>query len=249
MNDFQNNLAIFIILFSSTALIFLIIFRKKYIFNIIKNPAFNILRKYIGISIEQGKNIHMSIGNSGITEVSGASSLLSLSILDKIYQLSSMSDKPPIVTSGSGDLSILSKDIIHSSYRKLNALERYIPDNGYLTGPTRFSYVAGAMPESLIDDSSTLILVGNLGPEVILLTDAARRKKASSFGSTNTLLGQAAIFAGSDETLIGENLFAIPGSLSKDPIYDASLHVHDLLRWITIMVLVLGSVIKLFGII
>lgn len=247
MNNFQNNLAIFIILFSSIALIFLIIFRKKNIFNITKNPAINSLRKYIGLSIEQGKRIHISIGNSKIIQVSGSASLISLSVIEKIFQIGSMSDKPPIVTSGSGDLSILSKDVIHASYRKLNALEKYIPDSGYLSGPTAFSYIAGAMPESLIDDSSTLILIGNFGPEVVLLSDAAYRKKAFSFGSTNSLLGQAAIFAGTDDTLIGEDLFALPMSVSKEPIYKASLHVQDLLRWITIVVLLIGSIIKFVG--
>ena len=247
MNNFQNNLAIFIILFSSITLIILVFLREKNIFHIKNNPAVRSLRKYIGLSIEQGKRIHVSIGNSKIIQVSGAASLISLSVLEKIFHLSSMSDKPPIVTSGSGDLSILSKDIVHASYRKLNALEKYNPDNEYLSGPTAFSYIAGAMPESLMDDSSTLILVGNFGPEVILLSDAARRKKAFSFGSTNSLLGQAAIFAGTDDTLIGEDLFAIPMSVSKEPVYEASLHVQDLLRWITIVILLIGSIIKFIG--
>jgi hypothetical protein len=249
MNDFQNSLAVFTILFSGIALILLIIFRKKKIFTVIRNSVLDRLRKQIGLSIEEGKKIHVSMGNSGVIQESGASALISLSILDKIYKLSSMSDKPPIVTSGSGDLSLLSKDIIHASYRKMNAVEKFEPDKGYLSGPTGYSYIAGAMPESLKDDSSTLILAGNFRPEVILLIDAARRNKAFSFGSTTSLLGQAAIFAGTDETLIGENLFAIPGSISNDPVYDASLYVHDLLRWITIIILILGSFIKLLGII
>ena len=68
MNNFQNNLAIFIILFSSIALIILIIFREKNIFHIKNNPAVRSLRKYIGLSIEQGKRIHISLGNSKVIQ-------------------------------------------------------------------------------------------------------------------------------------------------------------------------------------
>ena len=92
MNDFQNSLAVFTILFSGIALIMLIIFRKKKIFTVIRNSVLDRLRKQIGLSIEEGKKIHVSMGNSGVIQESGASALISLSILDKIYKLSSMSD-------------------------------------------------------------------------------------------------------------------------------------------------------------
>jgi hypothetical protein len=248
MNDYQNNLAIFIILILSITLVILTLIRKFDRYEIRKIPSLENLRKYIGLSIEQGKKVHFSLGKSKITQVSGQSSLISLASLENVYHLSSMSDRPPMVTSGSGDLSILSKDIIQSSYRKINALDQYEPDYGYLTGPTNFSYLAGAMPESLNDDTSALILIGNFGSEIVLLTDAARRKNAMCFGATDSLLGQAAIYASTDDSVIGEDLFAIPENLSKKPVDKASLHVQDLLRWATIATLIFGSMLKLFGV-
>ncbi len=248
MSNFQNNLAIFIILILSIALVILVLIRKLNFFEIRSNPSIDNLKKYISLSIEQGKKVHFSLGNSKINQVSGESSIVALASLDKVYQLSSMSDLPPMVTSGSGDLSILSKDVIQSSYRKINALDHYDPDNGYLTGPTNFSYLAGTLPESMNEETSTLILIGNFGSEIVLLTDAARRKNAMSFGATDSLLGQAAIFASTDDAVIGENLFAIPENISKEPVYKASLHVQDLLRWVTIAVLFFGSLLKLIGI-
>jgi hypothetical protein len=171
-----------------------------------------------------------------------------LSTLDRIAALSMISDRPPIATSGEGSLSILSQDELRSSYRDGNALEQYDQDRGRLGGVSPLSYAAGVLPVIRDDQVSANILVGNFGPEVGLMTDAAYRQQAFVVAASDSLPAQAVIYAAAEEPLIGEELFAVPAYLQAGPFHVASLQVQDILRWVVIAIILGGVVLKLVGV-
>ncbi|PKO13158.1 MAG: hypothetical protein CVU39_20485 [Chloroflexi bacterium HGW-Chloroflexi-10] len=248
MNNFQNTLALILIFIAGSGYLVFVFFNPEKWIKIRAISAFDKMRQAIGLSIEQGKRLHLSLGRSNITEQSGAASLVALSTLEKVSQQSTLSDKPPVTTSGSGDLAILSQDIIQASYRSLGQLERYTSDRCYLTGATNFSYVAGTMQVIAQEDAATQLLIGNFGPEIALMTDAADRKNGFSFVATDNLQGQATAYACADELLLGEEMFAIPSFISNERKQRSYLHIQDILRWITISVLIIGSILKLVGV-
>ena len=90
MNEYQSNLAIFLILFSIISLISLAILDKKKWLKIRDLASVRNFYKIIGFSIEQGKRIHISIGNSKIEHLSGAASLISLFTLKKFSELGNL---------------------------------------------------------------------------------------------------------------------------------------------------------------
>jgi len=219
--------------------------RVRRIFRII--PGMVRLRRAIGLTVENGRRLHVSMGSGSLTGASSAVSLAALSTLDRIAALSMISDRPPIATSGEGSLSILSQDELRVAYRDGNALEQYDPDRGRLGGITPLSYVAGTLPVIRDEQVSTNILVGNLGPEVGLMTDAAYRQQAFVVAASDSLPAQAVIYAAAEEPLIGEELFSVPAYLQAGPFHVAGLQVQDILRWIVIALMLVGVVIKLFG--
>jgi hypothetical protein len=211
-------------------------------------PALQRLRRAIGQAIEDGKRLHVSLGKSSLLEPTNPSALSGLSTLERIAQLSIMSDRPPIATSGDGALSILSQDTLRAVYRTGNALEQYDPARGRLAGPTPFSYIAGALPVFRQEQASSHILIGNFGPEVGLLIQAADQQQTFSLAASDSLPAQAVLYATSQEVLIGEELFAVPAYLDAGPAHTASLHVQDILRWGLIAVIVIGVILKTLGI-
>ena len=211
-------------------------------------PAFEQLRRAIGLAVENGTRIHVSLGKGSLTQNTSAAGLSGLATLSRIAHISSISDRPPLATSGNGVLAILSQDALQGAYRATNNLELYDPDRGRLTGPTPLSYVAGTLPIAAGEHVSTHILTGNFGPEIALLVEAAEMKSAFTLGASDSLPAQAALYACAQEPLIGEELFAIPAYLNAGPAHSASLMVQDVLRWGLIVVLVLGSFLKLLGI-
>ncbi len=210
--------------------------------------GFQRLRRAIGLAVENGKRVHVSLGKSSLLEPTNTSGLVGLSTLERITQLSMLSDRPPIATSGDGALSILSQDTLHAVYRSGNVLEQYDPDRGRLAGATPFSYIAGTLPVFRKENASTHVLIGNFGPEVGLLTQAAEQQRAFTLAASDSLPAQAVLYASASETLIGEELYAIPAYLNAGPAHTASLRVQDILRWVLIAAIVVGAILKILGV-
>jgi hypothetical protein len=59
-------------------------------------------------------------------------------------------------------------------------------------------------------------------------------------------VGQAALFATTDNPLLGEELFAAGAYLKVNTYHAASLQAQDILRWITIAGILLGALAATF---
>jgi hypothetical protein len=204
------------------------------------------LRRAIGLAVEDGSRLHVSIGEASIISAINASALIGLSTLERIGILSSVSDRAPVSTSGHGTLAILSQDTVRAAYRIANVPEYYDPHQARLAGPTPFSYAAGTLPVIHNERASTHILVGNFGPEVGLLTDAIEREGAFSLAGSDSFSAQAVIYATATEPLIGEELFAVPAYLQAGSMHQAGLRTQDVLRWLVIGALIIGAIYSLF---
>ena len=207
------------------------------------------LKRAIGTSVEDGTRLHVSLGRSGLQTPRGASALAGLAMLRHLAEQTSVSDKPPIVTSGAGDLAILSQDTLQAGYKAAGAEELYNPTTGRLSGLTPYSYVAGAIPSIRDEDVSANVIIGHFGPEVALLTDAADRANSLVVAAADDPAAQAVLFTSVDDPLMGEELFAAGAYTNAGTSHQASLQVQDILRWAIILILLGGSALKLVGLI
>ncbi len=210
--------------------------------------AFQQLQRAIGLAVEEGKGLHVTIGEASINSSNAPSALVGLRTLERIAELSMISDRPPVATSGDGTLAILSQDTLRAAYRAGNAIDQFDPDRGRLGGITPFSYVAGVLPLVHNPDVAAHIVVGNFGPEVALISEAASQEESFCMAASDALPAQAVLYATAQEPLIGEELFAIPAYIQAGPVYSASLRVQDILRWVIIVLLLGGAVLKILGI-
>jgi hypothetical protein len=246
--------------FNLTGLLFLIVFilsliiiaflgRKSLAFNFREISAFQKLSHAIGLAVEAGTRIHVALGRGNLSGTQGASAVIGLSILERVARTASISDRPPMATSGDGSLGILSQDVLYNSYRAIGASGLYDPTGGQVSGVTPFTYAAGAMPAIFDEQVSGTILSGNFGSEVALLTDASERVGALTLAGSDDLPAQAVLYAAAQEPLIGEELFAAGAYLKAGPMHIASLRAQDLIRWILILAILLGAVLKFIQII
>jgi hypothetical protein len=211
-------------------------------------PAFDRLRQALGLAVEDGSRVHVSLGSARIISPQSASSLVGLAMLDRVARMSSNSDRPPVATSGDSSLAILSQDTLRSAFRATNVLDQYEPDSGRLAGFTPFSYAAGTVSTIVDEHVSVNMLVGNFGPEVALLTDVAEREKAFVMAASGSLTGQAVLFAAAQEPLIGEELFAGGAYLGAGSMHTASLRAQDVLRFVVAGGILIASILKLTGV-
>ena len=210
--------------------------------------AFRHIRREVDLAVEAGKRLHISLGRGNINDLQGGAAFIGLTILDRSARAASNSDRPPIVSSGDGVLTILSQDTLQFTYHSLATEQRYNPTNARLTGLTSMAYAAGCMPIIHDEHISANIFAGHLGTEIALLTEAGERSRSLTVAGTDSIHAQAVLFATSDEPLLGEELYAAGAYLGAGLAHSASLRMQDILRWVLVVAILIGAIIKLIGI-
>ena len=211
-------------------------------------PALARVRRAAGMAVEDGTRLHVSLGRGGLLTRHGAAGLAGLALLRQLSEQTSVSDRPPIASSGDPVLSALSQDTLHAAYLSAGAEELYQPAYGRLAGLTPFSYAAGTIPIIRNEQISTNVLIGDFGSEVALLADAAERESAVLVGAASDPAAQAILFATTSDPMMGEELFAASAYVGREPSHRASLQVQDILRWLIILALLVSPVLKVMGV-
>jgi len=213
-----------------------------------KIEAYENLNRAIGLAVEGGTRLHVSIGRGNLFTARGGSALAGLAMLRRLSEQTSLSDQPPVVTSGDASLAILSQDTLQSGYRAAGADDQYRFTTGRLTGLTPFAYAAGTMPVIRDESVSANVVIGDLGVEAGLLAEAADNEGADLIAASDNLSAQSIFYASAQEPLIGEELFAAGAYLGAGVSHDASLQTQDILRWLVILAIIGGAVLKFLGI-
>jgi hypothetical protein len=212
-------------------------------------PALTRLYRAVGLSVEDGTRLLVGLGGASLLTQKGGTPLAGLGMLRSLTERTSLSDRPPIAAAGEPSLALLAQDTLEAGYQDAGVPELFQATAGRLTGMTPFSSAAGMLPILRDENVSASLLIGHFGVEAALLAEAAERENAFLLGSSDDPSAQAALFASAPESLIGEEVFSIGGYLGAGRAHIASLTVQDVLRWLVIAALLVGAVLKLFGLI
>lgn len=209
-------------------------------------PAFDRLERAVGMAVETGNRLHLSLGSGDLIGRQSAIAFVGLSMLRRVARATSVSDKPPVATSGEGAVAILSQDTLRGAARDLGV--DFDVMSGRLTGATPFSYAAGALSLIHDEDVGANLLVGSFAAEVALINEAGERAHSLTLAGTDNIPGQAVLFATANETLIGEEAFAGGAYLGAGRAHLASLRAQDIVRLGLVFVIVAGALLKLAGV-
>ncbi len=210
--------------------------------------AYTRIRRAASIVVEDGTRLHVSLGNGNLLTTAGASALAGLALLRRLGKTTSLSDNPPISTSGNPLINLAAEETLRMAHESVAVDQSFNPNNARLTGLTPLSYAAGVMPAIRDEQVSTNILIGSFGPEVGLLTEAADRQNTTVIAASDSIPAQAVLYATSNEPLIGEELFAAGAYTQSGDRFSAGLVTQDVLRWLLIIALLAGAALKLVGI-
>ncbi|HLA99376.1 MAG TPA: DUF6754 domain-containing protein [Anaerolineales bacterium] len=238
---------LFVLLFLGLMIFFALSGRKKAYQPTREIPAFDRLRQVIGLAVEAGKRLHLTLGRGGISGVEGASAVIGFTVLERFARVASVSDRPPIATSGDGTLAILSQDTLRKTFKTIGVESQYDPAFGQLSGLTPMGYAAGTLPIFYDAQLAATVFAGHFGSEVALLTDAAGQNDVLVLAGSDSLPAQAVIYATAEQPLIGEELYAAGAYLKAGPMHLASLRAQDILRWILVLAIIIGAGLKFLG--
>jgi len=240
-------LALVLVVITAILLLVFTYLRRKSPAVLRRIEAYERLNRVVGLAVENGTRLHISLGRGNLFTARGASALAGLAMLRRLAERTSMSDRPPIVTSGDASLSILSQDTLQAGYRAAGAEDQYRVSTGRLAGLTPFSYAAGTIPVTRDEMVSANVVIGDFGSESALLVEAADREDANLIAASDNLSAQSILYASAQDPLIGEELFASGAYVGAGVSHEASLQVQDVLRWLVILVILGGAFLKLMG--
>lgn len=205
------------------------------------------LQRSIELSVEDGSRLQVSIGHGGLLGPQSAAALAGLTLLRQVAEIAADSDQPPVATSGDGSLMLLAQDTLRSTYRRLGIREQFNLQLAQTSGLTPFSFAAGTLSPILDRHVLASALVGHFGPEAGLITAAAQRSEGFSLGGSDSLSGQAVLFAAADEPLIGEEVYAAGAYTNAGAAHQASLRTQDVLRWLAILAIIITAIMPLLS--
>ena len=234
---------------SAFLLLIITLWKRRSPANLREIPALTRLYRTLGLSMEDGTRLHISLGRGSLLDAHGGSALAGLAMLRHIVERTSVSDKPSVASAGDPALGLLAQDTIQAGYQAAGVEELYLPTTGRVTGLSPFGFAAGAMNISQNENVSASIMVGHFGSEAALLTEASDRESVVMIGASDDLAGQSVLFANTQDVLIGEELFAAGAYLGAGASHIASLTVQDILRWLVILTLLGGAAAKFLGMI
>jgi len=80
-------------------------------------PALTRLYRMLGLSVEDGTRLHISLGHGNLLDARGGSALAGLATLRIIAEKTSVSDMPAVASSGDPLLGLLTQDTLQAGYQ------------------------------------------------------------------------------------------------------------------------------------
>ncbi len=242
-------MALGLLVFAAVLLLALTFLRRRSPATLRPIAAYERLNRSVGLAVENGTRLHISLGRGSLFTARGGSALAGLAMLRRLAERTSVSDRPPIVTSGDASLAILSQDTLQSGYRAAGAEDQYRLSTGRLIGLSPFAYAAGTVPVMRDEYVSTNVIMGDFGAESALLADAAERENTNLIAASDNLSAQSVFYVSAQDPLIGEELFAAGAYVGAGASHEASLNAQDILRWLIILAILIGSGLKILRVI
>jgi hypothetical protein len=209
------------------------------------------LRRLIQNTAENGTKVHYSPGNGSLSGKSGgAESLSGLTALSTVQTVAARS-KGHVTTSTNDALSyLLAADVASNEYERVGRTSDYRPEDvRFVTQQENMAFSAGMASILSEPNVSGSAVIGHMGPEYLLVGDLANQKQITQIaGSTQAeALPIMIASAGFENVLLGEEVYAAPAYLDRQPAHLASLQAQDILRLLIIAGIIIGVVAATLG--
>ncbi len=201
---------------------------------------------------ESGTTVHFSPGIGGLNGQAGtAETLNGLSTLSSAARISARTRGNLAVTSNDSLTYLTAEDVARIEYIRAGREADYtVEKNQFIAQQDRMAYIAGANYLVSNSEVSGAIMLGRFGSEYLLAGETlARRNLPQVVGSTQVeALPLMVGTAGANNVLIGEEVYAAPAYLDREPAHLASLQAQDWLRLAIIAIIIAGVIAATLGI-
>ncbi|MBL8145066.1 MAG: hypothetical protein JNL34_01660 [Anaerolineae bacterium] len=240
------SILIIVIAFATLAIGSQFVRRKRAAFPVRAISGYQALPGQIGLAIEKGQGLHVSLGSSGLGGPSSAMALAANELLYQISLRSSVGGTAPAVTMSEPTAIPMAYGTLQAALRKRGAASRgaFDPAVQWYAGGARSLAFAAAITGVMANERSAYnVFAGGFGTELALPLLASQRARAASMATSDQVEGQAVAFAMADQALLGEEVYAVGAYLGDSASALGGVIAQDVLRGVIIAFLILTALV------
>jgi hypothetical protein len=210
-------------------------------------PAIEALEECVGRATEMGRPVLITPG-MGDLHTTGVTTLLAgFTILRKVAEECAKRNTELVVGIVAAPHIPIVTGLVEEAYLVSGSPEAYKPENLIFLGGTQNAMIAGICGLLESRRPAAFIAAGGFAADLVALGGAARAVGALSVcGTTNTYQYPYAV-VNFDYWLIGEDLLAASAAITKEPEQVASIWGGDIIRFILVGIIILGTGLTWIG--
>jgi hypothetical protein len=197
-------------------------------FHIREIPGLKAVEEAVGRATEMGAPILFTPGYGG--DIQRPTTIASLNILATVAEKTAEYDCRLIYPTHDPVIMAVAQEVVKGAYYKAGYPDRYNPDDIFYISSSQFGYAAAV--DGLISRNrpASIFLLGTFEAESLIMAETGNSIGAMQIAGTDSTIQLAFFIVACDYTLIGEELFAASGYLTRDKSILASIKAQDLLK-------------------
>lgn len=205
------------------------------------------IEEAVGRATEMGAPVHFTPGLGDVTSTDAPQTFAGLEVLSYVTELTAKYNTELLVTIRIPNVFPLAQEIVRQGYVAAGKPDMFKEDTVRFLSSEQFAYAAGVMGLMYRHHVAANIMMGAFWAESLLFAEAGAQVGAIQVSGTAAMAQIPFFVAACDYTLIGEELFAAGAYLSQDLVKLGSIGGQDIVKALTMAVVLIGSLMATGG--
>lgn len=195
----------------------------------------------VGRSTEMGRPLLFILGLGTIAEIP---TIAGLSILKRVAKKAAEYETDLIVPCYDPVVFVAAQETVKEGYIEGGRPDLFKEGNVFFLSYDQFGYAAGVDGIMMREKPGAVFLQGYFYAESLILAETGNSIGAIQISGTTAVTQLPFFIAATDYTLIGEEMYAASGYLTKEPLTLATIKGEDWVKMILIAVIILGIIFE-----
>lgn len=205
------------------------------------------IEEAVGRATEMGNPVHFTPGLADVTAETAPQTFAGLEVLGFVTELTAKYNTELIVTIRIPNVFPIAQEIVRQGYIAAGKPDMFKEDTVRFLSSEQFAYAAGVMGIFHRQKVAANIMMGAFWAESLLFAEAGAQVGAIQVAGTAAMAQIPFFVAACDYTLIGEELYAGGAYLSQDKVKLGSIGGQDIIKGITMALILVGSFMATAG--
>lgn len=199
------------------------------------------IEEAVGRATEMGAPVHFTPGLGDVTSTDAPQTFAGLEVLSYVTELTAKYNTELLVTIRIPNVFPLAQEIVRQGYIAAGKPDMFKETTVSFLSSEQFAYAAGVMGLMYRRHVAANLMFGAFWAESLLFAEAGAQVGAIQVAGTAAMAQIPFFVAACDYTLIGEELFAAGAYLSQDMVKLGSITGQDVIKALTMTLILVGS--------